>query len=84
MPMSRVGVSVAKRIVNKAAKRNRLKRLIKNSFSNSFSPQNGTDVVVRVKDQATKPGSDKMLSESLVSHWKKIMNCSSTQNRENG
>ena len=72
-PTSRIGVSVAKRVVNKATKRNRLKRLIKNSFLSSFKCESGTYVVVRVKHQASRAANDKILLESLVNHWQKIV-----------
>ena len=70
-PRSRVGVSTAKRIVNKATKRNKLKRLIKNSFSNDLKCEVGFDVVVRVKHQASRVADDKILLDSLTSHWQK-------------
>jgi len=81
---SRVGVSVAKRTVNKATKRNKLKRLIKSSFCFGFRPEKCIDVVVRVKHQASKPAGDKILLESLAGHWQKIMNCSTTRNTTSG
>ena len=83
-PTSRIGVSVAKRVMNKATKRNRLKRLIKNSFSSSFKCESGTDVVVRVKHQASRAANDKILLESLVNHWQKIMNHPTTKSRASG
>ena len=83
-PTSRIGVSVAKRAMNKATKRNRLKRLIKSSFSSSFKGESGTDVVVRVKHQASRAANDKILLESLINHWQKIMNHPTTKSRTSG
>ena len=83
-PRSRVGVSTAKRIVNKATKRNKLKRLIKNSFSSDLKCEMGFDVVVRVKHQASRVADDKILIESLTSHWQKIMKHSTKTNTTNG
>ena len=83
-PTSRIGVSVAKRVVNKATKRNRLKRLIKSSFLSSFKCESGADVVVRVKHQASRAANDKILLESLVNHWQKIMSHSTTKSRASG
>ena len=83
-PRSRVGVSTAKRIVNKATKRNKLKRLIKNSFSNSLKCEDGFDVVVRVKHQASRVADDKILTESLTSHWKEIMKHATKTSTTNG
>ena len=70
---NRIGVSTAKRIVNKATKRNKLKRLIKNSFLSGLNNEKGVDVVVRVKHQASRVADDKILLESLTNHWQKIM-----------
>ena len=72
-PRSRVGVAAAKRIVNKATKRNKLKRLIKNSFLSDLRCERGFDVVVRIKHQASKVADDKILLQSLTNHWQKIM-----------
>ena len=81
---SRIGVSVGKRVVNRATKRNRLKRLIKSSFLSSFKRERGTDVVVRVKHQASRAANDKILLESLVNHWQKIMSRPKTKSRLSG
>ena len=70
---NRIGVSTAKRIVNKATKRNKLKRLIKNSFLSGLKCEKSVDVVVRVKHQASRVADDKILLESLTNHWQKIM-----------
>ena len=83
-PKNRIGVSVAKKLINKATKRNRLKRVIKNSFLGSLNSEEGVDVVVRVKYQASRVASDKILLESLANHWQKIMICSTTRKTTNG
>ena len=83
-PTSRIGISVAKRVVSKATKRNRLKRLIKGSFLSAFKSENGTDVVVRVKHQASRVANDKILLESLINHWQKIMNHPTTKSIASG
>tara|TARA_B100001971_G_scaffold138590_1_gene128057 strand:- start:14 stop:358 length:345 start_codon:yes stop_codon:yes gene_type:complete len=83
-PTSRIGVSVAKRVVNKATKRNRLKRLIKSSFLSRFKCESGIDIVVRVKHQASRAANDKILLESLINHWQKIMSHPTTKSRASG
>ena len=83
-PTSRIGISVAKRVMNKATKRNKLKRLIKSSFLSSFKCKSGTDVVVKVKHQASRAANDKILRESLVNHWQEIMNHPTTKSRASG
>lgn len=81
---NRIGISIAKKFVNKATKRNRLKRLIKNSFLHDFNCEAGVDVVVKAKYQASKVASDKILLESLANHWQKIMSCSTTRSTTSG
>ena len=81
---NRIGVATAKRAVNKATKRNKLKRLIKSSFLTGLITETGVDVVVRVKHQASRAADDKILLESLAGHWQKIMNCSTTRNTTSG
>ena len=84
MPTSRIGVSVAKRVANKATKRNKLKRLIKNSFLSDLKCEKGLDVVVRVKHQASRVADDKILIKSLASHWLNIMKHSTKTRTTNG
>ena len=81
---NRIGVSTAKRIVNKATKRNKLKRLIKNSFLSGLRCGRGFDVVVRVKHQASRVADDKILLDSLTSHWQKIMKHATKTSTTNG
>ena len=81
---NRIGVSTAKRAVNKATKRNKLKRLIKNSFLSCLKCEKGVDVVVRVKHQASRAANDKILLESLINHWQKIMSHPTTKSRASG
>ncbi len=83
-PKNRIGVSIAKKLINKATKRNRLKRVIKNSFLSNLNGEEGVDVVVRVKYQAAKVAGDKILLESLANHWQKIMTYSTTRKTTNG
>jgi len=81
---NRIGVSVAKKLVSQATKRNRLKRLIKSSFSGGLRCEKGVDVVVRVKYQASKAAGDKILLKSLTNHWQNIMACSTIRKTTNG
>ena len=81
---NRIGVSVAKRIINKATKRNRLKRLVKKSFLSHFKNKSGTDVVIRVKQQASTTADDKILLNSLSTHWQKVMKHSETGSTTSG
>ena len=81
---NRIGVAAAKRAVNKATKRNKLKRLIKRSFLSDLKREAGVDVVVRVKHQASREADDKILLESLINHWQKIMKHATKTTTKNG
>ena len=81
---NRIGVAAAKRAVNKATKRNKLKRLIKSSFLSGLKREAGVDVVVRVKHQASREADDKILLESLINHWQKIMKHTTKTTTKNG
>ena len=79
----RLGVSLPKKIIAKATTRNRIKRLIKNSFSMFFQETAGIDVVVRAKKEPQPNTSDKIL-QSLDQHWKAIMSQHNKKNKTNG
>ncbi len=81
---NRIGISVAKKLINKATERNKLKRIIKSNFMENLVCERGVDVVVRVKYQASRTPGDKMLLKSLTKHWQKIMRCSTTRNPTSG
>ncbi len=79
----RLGVSLPKKIIAKATTRNRIKRLIKNSFSLFFQEATGIDVVVRAKKEPQPGTNDKML-QGLGQHWKTIMNQHNKKKKTNG
>jgi ribonuclease P protein component len=76
-------VSLPKKIIAKATTRNRIKRLIKNSFSMFFQETAGIDVVVRAKKEPQPDTNDKML-QSLDQHWITIMNQHNKKKKTNG
>jgi ribonuclease P protein component len=79
----RLGVSLPKKIIAKATKRNKIKRIIKNSFNMFFQETGGIDVVVRAKKEPQQNTSDKIL-QSLDQHWKTIMSQHKKKNKTNG
>jgi ribonuclease P protein component len=79
----RLGVSLPKKIIAKATKRNRIKRMIKNSFNVFFQEIKGIDVVVRAKKEPQPNTGDKIL-QSLDQHWKTIMSQRNKKNKTNG
>ena len=81
--LCRLGVSLPKKIIAKATKRNKIKRIIKNSFNMFFQETKGIDVVVRAKKEPQPNTSDKIL-QSLDQHWKAIMSQHNKKNKTNG
>ena len=79
----RLGVSLPKKTIAKAATRNKIKRIIKNSFNVVFQTTKGIDVVVRAKKEPQPDTNDKML-QSLDQHWITIMNQHNKKKKTNG
>ncbi len=79
----RLGVSLPKKIIAKATRRNKIKRIIKNSFSVFFKETKGIDAVVRAKKEPQQNTGDKIL-QSLDQHWKTIMSQHNKKNKTNG
>ena len=67
---SRLGLAVGKKRIRRAVARNRIKRLIRESFRHHAHLLPGLDVVVLCRCDAT-PGND-ALRRSLESHWRRI------------
>ena len=71
----RLGMAVAKKGCRKAVNRNRIKRLIRESFRKTMAnktPLNAMDIVVLPTPVATDQ-SNKVLDESLSAHWQRLM-----------
>lgn len=68
---ARLGLAVPKRAVNKATARNRLKRLIRESFRRHQHELGACDVVVLVRSQAQQQ-SNQAIFERLRNHWRAI------------
>ena len=81
--LCRLGVSLPKKTITKATKRNKIKRIIKNSFNVFFQATKGIDVVVRAKKEPQPNTGDKIL-QSLDQHWKTIMSQHNKKNKTNG
>ncbi len=69
---ARLGLAVAKRYVPLAVNRNRIKRLIRESFRCHQLDLTGNDVVVLMQRQLTKV-SNATLQEELTQQWQKLM-----------
>lgn len=71
LPHPRLGTAVARKASGNAVKRNRLKRLIRESFRTSRTTLPAVDIVVMVKHGAGDVASAKLL-QSLTNHWQTI------------
>lgn len=69
---ARLGLAVAKRHIPSAVNRNRVRRLIRESFRYHQSQISGNDVVVVITRQLPNV-SNRMLQEELNQQWQKLM-----------
>jgi len=71
----RLGMAVSKKACARAVGRNRIKRVVRESFRTRMSgavPDNALDFVVLPTVEATNQ-SNKTLDESLSAHWKRLI-----------
>ena len=68
---SRLGVTVSRRVAVKAVERNRIKRVIRESFRHQQGILSGFDVVV-IARAVTRQVETKQLFVSLEKHWCKV------------
>ena len=73
--VARIGLAISKKQCKKASGRNRLKRIIRESFRHRQAGLAGLDIVVMNKAAATD-ASNNTLVESLETHWQ---NCSDSR-----
>ena len=68
-------MAIAKKACAKAVGRNRIKRVIRESFRQEMvdqTPENALDIVV-LSTTATASQSNKVLDESLLAHWQRLI-----------
>lgn len=68
---ARLGIAVARRTAPRAIDRNRIKRLIRESFRHQQYAMPARDIVVLVKPDARRAGNDE-LTASLSSLWRRL------------
>ena len=73
--VARLGLAISKKQCKKASARNRLKRIIRESFRHGQGGLTGLDIVVMNKAAATDASSS-TLADSLATHWQ---NCSNSR-----
>lgn len=71
---SRVGIIVSSRVARSAVARNRIKRVVRESFRLQQAGINAWDVVVIARPGVVKQ-SNRELFASLAEHWKKLEQC---------
>lgn len=67
----RLGLAITKRVVRKAVDRNRIKRLVRESFRRHQTELGGLDVVVLSRDGAAKSSNEELV-KSLDKHWQRL------------
>jgi ribonuclease P protein component len=73
--IARLGLAISKRHSRKATDRNRIKRIIRESFRQNQALLNGLDIVV-MNQPETGRASNRQLFDSLEAHWRR---CSKAQ-----
>lgn len=77
---ARLGLAISKKNCRLAVGRNRLKRVVRESFRHHYEYLKGLDVVV-LNQPAAKVASNRVLFDSLVQHWRK---CNATRIADTG
>ena len=68
---ARLGITVSRRVSNKAVRRNRLKRRVRESFRCHKEPLVGLDLVVIARQEANE--TDRLqVDQSLFGHWRRV------------
>lgn len=68
---ARLGMAISKRVVKTAVERNRIKRIVRESFRHHQQQLAGLDIVVMCRDGA-RQASNRELFESLNRHWQRV------------
>jgi len=71
---ARLGLAISRRQVRAAAARNKLKRIVRESFRKNQHLLSGLDVVVTARGQLALINS-KLLNNALPRHWEKLVIC---------
>jgi ribonuclease P protein component len=74
---SRLGLAIAKKRVRRAVARNRLKRIIRDSFRHAKSQLLGVDIVIMARDE-TEQALNRDLFASLEQHWRAVARANRT------
>jgi len=72
--VARLGLAISKKQIHSAAHRNRVKRLVRESFRHHQEDLAGRDIVVLAQKRILIKNNG-VLRESLKMHWRKIKKC---------
>lgn len=78
---ARLGLAISKKNCRQATARNRIKRIVRESFRQHQEQLTGLDVVV-MNQPAAKTGSNRQLFDSLTSHWQRCERAAAAANRQ--
>lgn len=73
LPAPRLGLAIAAKTVGNSVRRNRVKRLIRESFRAHQHELPAVDVVVNARS-AARDATNERLTESLEQHWRRVAN----------
>jgi ribonuclease P protein component len=77
---ARLGLAIAKKHCRRATDRNRIKRIVRESFRQNQAGLDGLDIVV-INQPAATGASNRQLFDSLSGHWR---NCGKAARRTGG
>ena len=78
---ARLGLAISKKNCRQATARNRIKRIVRESFRQHQDQLAGLDVVV-MNQPAAKAGSNQQLFDSLTGHWRRCEQAASKTDRQ--
>ena len=86
MDIARLGLAVSKKHCRQATGRNRIKRVVRESFRQNQAEIAGLDIVV-INQPAAASATNRMLFDSMAAHWRqcrKARGGEAAGNKENG
>ena len=78
---ARLGLAISKKNCRQATARNRIKRIVRESFRQHQDQLAGLDVVV-MNQPAAKTGSNRQLFDSLTGHWQRCERAAEKADRQ--
>ena len=79
--LARLGLAISKKNCRQATARNRIKRIVRESFRQHQEQLAGLDIVV-MNQPAAKTGSNQQLFDSLTGHWRRFERSAGRTNRQ--